>query len=156
MNTEDSISYFERRVRSQVYNQFVITGRAPTFAGVAQALSCSRSEVQVAFQRLTEGKALVLQSNGEILMAEPFSAIPTPFTVKVGERSWWGNCIWDALGIPAMLKDMSQDAQVITACGCCGEAMTLDIHDDKLQQLDAGVVHLAIPPREWWNDVVFA
>jgi hypothetical protein len=37
-------------------------------------------------------------------MANPFSAVPTPFLVRSGDRSWYGNCIWDALGIPAMLQ----------------------------------------------------
>jgi DNA-binding transcriptional MocR family regulator len=151
--TEGSQSFFEKQVRIHVYTQFITTGRAPTTEEVAQALSCSRSEVQAAYQRLAAGKALVLQKSGEVLMAEPFSAVPTPFTVEVGTRTWWGNCIWDALGIPAMLK---QDARVVTLCGCCNEAMTLEVRDGQLQQPHRGVVHLAIPPREWWNDVVFA
>jgi hypothetical protein len=36
-------------------------------------------------------------------MAMPLSAIPTPFQVEVGGRHFFGNCIWDALGIVAML-----------------------------------------------------
>jgi hypothetical protein len=149
---EDLLS-FEKQVRFQVYTQFVTTGRAPTIGEIAYALSCSRPEVQAAYQRLAAGKALVLQESGEVLMAEPFSAVPTPFTVEVGTRAWWGNCIWDALGIPAMLR---QNARVVTACGCCNEAMTLEVRDSMLQYPHVGVVHLAIPPREWWNDVVFA
>jgi hypothetical protein len=150
--TED-FTYFEKQVRLQVYNHFITVGRAPTTEKVAYALSCSLNEVQAAYQRLAEGKALVLQTSGEVLMAEPFSTVPTPFTVEMGTRVWWGNCIWDALGIPAMLK---QDARVVTACGCCNEAMTLEIRDGRLQQPHTGVVHVAIPPREWWKDVVFA
>jgi Alkylmercury lyase len=151
--TEPPPSLFEKQVRYQVYAQFVVLGRAPTTEEVAQALSCSRSEVPAAYQQLAAGKALVLQESGEVLMAEPFSAVPTPFAVEVGNRRWWGNCIWDALGIPAMLK---QDARVITSCGCCSAAMTLEVRDGRLQQLYAGVVHFALPPRMWWNDVVFA
>lgn len=152
MAQAEDLTIFDKRIRFQVYTQFVQTGQAPTTTEVAKAVSCSPSEVQSAYQRLAAGKALVLQKSGEVLMAEPFSAVPTAFAVEVGTRMWWGNCIWDALGIPAMLK---QDAQVMTACGCCNEAMTLEVRDGKL--LDApGVVHLAIPPREWWQDVVFA
>jgi DNA-binding transcriptional MocR family regulator len=151
--TEPPPSLFEKQVRYQVYAQFVALGRAPTTEEVAQALSCSLSEVQAAYQQLAAGKALVLQESGEVLMAEPFSAVPTSFTVEIGNRSWWGNCIWDALGIPAMLM---QDARVITSCGCCNAAMTLEVRDGRLQQLYAGVVHFALPPRIWWNDVIFA
>lgn len=151
MQTEDLTS-FEKRVRLQVYTHFVTTGQAPTSQEVASALSCSLPEVHDAYQRLAAGKALVLQKSGEVLMAEPFSAVPTPFTVEVGAQRWWGNCIWDALGIPAMLR---QDARVVTACGCCNEAMTLEVRDGMLRQPHAGVVHFAIPARAWWKDVVF-
>lgn len=99
MTQTEDFPFFEKRVRLQVYTQFVTTGQAPTSQEVASALSCSLSELQAAYRRLAAGKALVLQKSGEVLMAEPFSAVPTPFTVEVGTQWWWGNCIWDALGV---------------------------------------------------------
>ena len=48
-------------------------------------------------------------------MAEPFSAVPTPFAVYVDDQRYFGNCIWDALGIPAMLH---ADARIESSCGC--------------------------------------
>jgi hypothetical protein len=143
---------FDKHVRSQVYAYFLKTGQAPTTGKIAKALSCPLLEVRAAYQRLAAGRALVLQEDGEVLMAEPFSAVPTVFSVEVGKHSWWGNCIWDALGIPAMLKE---NARIVTSCGCCGESMVLEVKEGLL--LDApGIVHFAIPPRDWWNDVVFA
>ncbi len=143
---------FEKQVRHYIYNYFVKTGQAPTVAQSAQALSCTVADVEKAYRRLAEGRALVLQENGEILMAEPFSAVPTAFYVEVGKHVWWGNCIWDALGIPAMLKE---DARIITACGCCNTSMTVEIHNGELVNA-TGLVHFAIPPKDWWKDVVFA
>lgn len=152
MTQIENLNEFDKRVRFQVYAQCVTTGQIPMAQEVAQTLSCSLADVRAAYQRLAEGKALVLQKSREVLMAEPFSAVPTTFAVEVGERMWWGNCIWDALGIPVMLK---QDARVVTACGCCNEAMALEIQAGKLLKAP-GVVHFALPPREWWNDVIFA
>lgn len=151
MQTE-AFTFFEKRVRLQVYTHFVTTGQTPTSRKVASALSCSLSEVQDAYGRLAAGKALVLQTSGEVLMAEPFSAVPTPFIVEIGAQRWWGNCIWDAMGIAAML---GQDARVVTACGCCSEAMTLEVRDGIVRRPYAGVIHFAIPARAWWTDVVF-
>lgn len=85
-------------------------------------------------------------------MAPPFSAVPTPFAVFAAERLYFGNCIWDALGIPAML---SCDARVETSCGCCGEAMSMTVADQSLQTSE-GLVHFAIPARKWWEDIVFS
>lgn len=107
--------------------------------------------MQAAYQRLADGKALVLQGNREILMAEPFSTVPTPCVVENGKRSWWANCIWDALGVPAMLKE---DARILTSCGCCGDVMTLEVKEGRLLKA-SGVAHFAIPARDWWKNVVF-
>jgi hypothetical protein len=80
-------------------------GWPPTIARTASALSTPPDDVEASLQRLADGHVLVLQrGTGEILMANPFSAVPTPFLVRSGDRSWYGNCIWDALGIPAMLQ----------------------------------------------------
>jgi DNA-binding GntR family transcriptional regulator len=75
------LSLFDKHLRHAIYEHFVKTGQAPTIVHYAQAFSCSLADVQAAYQRLTDGRALVLQGNGEILMAEPFSAVPTPFYV---------------------------------------------------------------------------
>src|SRR5215471_12371116 len=120
---------FDKQVRRYIYEHFVRHRQAPTMLQCAQALASDVSHIQAAFRRLAEGKALVLQNNGEILMAEPFSAVPTAFYVEVGTDAWWGNCMWDALGIPAMLK---QDARIVTACGCCNDAMTVEIRNSEL------------------------
>jgi len=88
--------------------------------------------------------------SGELLMVAPFSCVPTPFEVEAGKGSWWGNCIWDALGILAMLK---QDGRVVTSCGCCGDPLTVTVRDGMLAAA-AGVVHFALPAKDWWKDIV--
>ena len=143
---------FDKQVRRYIYEHFVQHRQAPTVLQCAQALASDALPIQAAFRRLAEAKALVLQNNGEILMAEPFSVVPTAFYVEVGTNAWWSNCMWDALGIPAMLK---RDARIVTACGCCSDAMMVEIRDGKLFNA-TGVVHFAIPPKDWWKDVVFA
>jgi hypothetical protein len=120
-------------------------------AEVATTLALPVGNVRESFQRLAAGHVLVLQSNGEILMANPFSAVPTPFVVQTSGYSCFGNCIWDALGIPAMLK---ADATIRTACGCCGSAMSVSVRRETLGG-DDGIVHFAIPAMRWWDDIVF-
>jgi Alkylmercury lyase len=145
-------SVLDKQVRHYIYDYFVKTGQAPALRHCAQTFSCSPEDIQAAYQRLADGRALVLQSNGEILMAEPFSAVPTTFAVEVGNHAWWGNCIWDALGILAMLHEYGR---VVTACGCCNDAMQVEIRNGQLADA-SGCVHFAIPPKEWWKNVVFA
>lgn len=144
-------SVFEKQVRHYIYDYLVKTGQAPTLQNCAQAFSCTLADIQAAYQRLADGHALVLQSSGEILMASPFSAVPTAFAVEVGSHIWWGNCIWDALGILAMLRE---DGRVVTACGCCNDAMQVEIRRGQLRDA-SGCVHFSLPPKQWWNDIVF-
>lgn len=142
---------FDKKVRLHVYDQFIQQGRPPSVAQAAEALSSTRQQIESAYRRLADARALVLQGNGEVLMAEPFSAVPTPFVVKVGRRSCWANCVWDALGVPAMLK---RDARILTSCGCCGDSLMLEVRGGLLLEA-SGIVHFGVPAEDWWRNVAF-
>jgi hypothetical protein len=139
-------------IRRFVYDAAIASGLPPTAQQAADALGVERDQVRASFERLAESHQLVLQrETREILMAMPFSAVATPFTVRVGAVSYHANCAWDALGIPVMLK---QDAQLATTCGCCTSAMELQVRAGKLEPTTA-IVHFAVPAREFWDNIVF-
>ena len=152
MDAEQEKIAFDKVVRYHVYDYVMREGLPPSIAETSSALSRPPDEVRASFQRLADGHILVLQKqSGEILMANPFSAVPTPFLVKAGGRAYYGNCIWDAMGIPAMLK---QDAFIEESCGCCSTAMNLKITNGSLEEA-RGLAHFAIPAAHWWDDIVF-
>jgi hypothetical protein len=119
-----SSTRLDSRLRQFIYGYFVRETKAPTVAEMARALSSPVQQIRAALNRLAETHAFVLQENGELWRAAPFSAVPTAFPVQMGKRSWYGNCIWDALGIPAMLHE---DSLVEASCGCCNFEMPLEI-----------------------------
>ena len=141
----------DRRVRAHVYDQALTAGVVPRRTAVAEALGLSEAAVAESFRRLAEGRILALAADGEILMAPPFSAVPTGFLVESDGRSWWGNCIWDALGILVVL---GRDGRVLASCGDCGTGMTLEVAGGALQSAE-GVAHFVVPARRWWDDIVF-
>jgi len=148
MTTED----LDRTVRREIYDAVMKIGQPPLAREVAALLGVGLGDTQTSFERLAAGHVLVLQEgSAEILMAAPFSAVPTPFAVHAQGRQYFGNCIWDALGIPAMLK---RDARVTASCGCCGLSMPLEVRGGELQPTE-GVVHFAVPARRWWENIVF-
>ena len=152
MNLGHSTDALDRDVRHVIYDRFMKSGRAPTVVEICQELSRAESDVREAFARLAGGRVIVLQEgSGEILMANPFSAVPTAFLVEAGERSWYGNCIWDALGIAAML---GEDARITTGCGDCSDAMVLRVEGGKLAEGD-GLVHFSVPAARWWENITF-
>lgn len=142
----------DKKVRYYVYDTVLNSGKIPTIRETAAALSQGEEEIGASFKRLADAHVLVLQkASDEILMANPFSAVPTPFLVKAGGKSFYGNCIWDAMGVPAML---GQDAVIEASCGCCSTAMTLEIKNGEIEN-PKGIVHFAIPAKRWWDDIVY-
>lgn len=142
----------DARVRTQIYDSFLTEGKAVRADELARRVGSSPAEVKDSLARLADAHMLVLQpESGEILMANPFSAVPTPFRVEAEGRGWWANCIWDALGVCAMA---GVDAVVLTSCPDCGEGMTLRVNSNRLEP-SQGVVHFAVPAARWWEDIVF-
>lgn len=140
------------RVRQTVYDGFIAEGRSLRAAEIAARLGVGPSDVGHALRSLGEAHALVLQPmSGEVLMANPFSAVPTAFAVTSHGRTWWGNCIWDGLGILAMI---AADGTVTTGCPDCGEALDVSVRAGNITGRKA-VAHFSVPARRWWEDVVF-
>jgi len=146
-----SAEAFDARLRQYIYRHLIREGRAPTVAEMAAALSSPLRKVKAALERLAQTHAFVLQETGELWRAAPFSAVPTAFPVRSGNRSWYGNCIWDALGIPAMLD---QNARIDASCGCCNHELALRIEEGRLLG-PKGMIHIAVPARHWYDDIVF-
>jgi len=142
---------YDVHLRQSIYRHFIREGRAPAVAEMAAALPSPLREVKAALERLAQTHAFVLQETGELWRAAPFSAVPTAFPVRSGNRSWYGNCIWDALGIPAMLD---QNARIDASCGCCNHEMALRIEEGRLLG-PKGMIHIAVPARHWYDDIVF-
>ena len=137
-------------LRLLIYDEIVRTGETPVVATLAGLVGASLDDVRASLRRMHDAHVLVLQPTGEILMANPFSAVPTPFLTEVGGLRWFGNCIWDALGIIATLH---ADGRVLASCGSSGERMELSVSDGVLA--GQGIVHFALPARRWWEDIVF-
>jgi hypothetical protein len=143
---------FDNDVRLEVYRYFVEQGRPPVAAEIAEALGGDQVSVEEALRRLADGHVIVLAPGTTyIWMANPLSAIPTPFRVEVGGRTLFGNCIWDAMGIVAMLGDTGR---VSTWCPDCRERMEVGIERGRLVRGE-GVVHFAVPAARWWDDIGF-
>ena len=84
-------------------------------------------------------------------MAPPFSAVPTAFRVETPRGAYWGNCIWDGLGIVGMLGG---EGTVQTRCADCDEPMALRVEAGELVDGD-GLAHFAVPAARWWDDIGF-
>lgn len=140
------------RVRSYVYQFFVDRQRAPDASEIAAALTISLDDVIETFGRLAADRVLVLDTHRTgLLMAEPFSAVETPFKVESDGRTWWANCAWDALGIAAALH---ADVEIQSSCPDCDHPLSLSVIGGRVTG-DRCVIHMAVPAARWWDDIVF-
>ena len=138
-------------LRNATYRRFVELGRAPSPTEVADVIGLPETAVREGWRRLHDGHALVLDGAGEIQMANPFAAQPTPFRVEAAGRSWFANCAWDAFGICAALD---QDGTVDTRCPDCTEPLQVTVHDRRPDRDDL-LFHCLVPARRWWDDIGF-
>ena len=93
----------------------------------------------------------MLDGAGDIRMANPFSAVPTPFRVQAGGKDWYANCGWDSFGICAALH---ADGVIDSECPDCHEPIRLNVRDDRPDQTDL-VFHVPVPAISWWDDIGF-
>ena len=139
-------------LRNLTYELFVELGRAPTVAEVADRARATVDDVRAGWGRLHEQHAIVLDADGERLrMANPFSAVPTPFRVQADGRAWYANCAWDAFGICAALQ---VDGRFETTCPDCGEALDVDVRGGRPSD-ESLLFHCLVPAGRWWADIVF-
>ena len=149
---DDASEALAREVRVHVFGKAADTGRVPQPSEIAAALGRSQAEVEEALRGLAAGKVLILAPNdGNIWAANPFCAVPSPFRVEARGKTYWGICIWDALGVVAAL---GSDAVIRTACGDCSEPMLLEIAGGKLTRSE-GIIHFAVPAHHWWDNIGF-
>ncbi len=139
-------------VRVFVYRFMVDNRRPPMPVEIGSALGTGSAEVEAALKRLADAHVLVLAPGTPyIWLANPLSALPSPFPVTVGTAQYYGICIWDALGVIAMLGD---EGSVTSLCPDCGDELTLRVREGRVEPSEY-VVHYAIPAAHWWDDIGF-
>ena len=149
---------FDTTVRLAIMHA-LLAGRPPTVETIADELAASSGDVGAAFDRLAASRAIVLDPDSRnVRMSAPLAGRPTAFSVRLDDRSLYANCIWDSLGVAAMLAGAGQPAAVdiSTRCPDCDEQLRVTVGDTGIiaSPSDA-VVHFAVPAARRWADIVF-
>jgi hypothetical protein len=142
------------RVRKFVFDQFLEHAAPPIVEQVMTEFSLSRQDATDVLGALEAARHIALvKGTARILMAFPFSAIPTPFRVTVKDRQYFANCAWDAIAFHAMLGD---EIRVDSYCHHCAAPIEVEMRDGRAVCVDPGgaLVYLALPPTQWWEDIV--
>ena len=137
-------------VRVEIYRGFGEEGRAPGLSDIAARLSITETEVEAALRELDAADVIALKpGTTRIWLAHPFSNERAPFKVRSGGRTWDAICVWDALGVLALLE---RDGDVSTKCPDCEEELVVSVNDDQVSPSEC-VVHFGVPASRWYEDI---
>ena len=140
------------KIRHFVYNHFADKTLAPSVDETAHHFNISIEEAGKYYKELHKRHAIFLEPETlTIRMANPFSGILTDFKVHANGKTYYANCAWDMLGIPATLHI---DAVIEAVCTESNETVHLEIRDGQITNYDLRI-HFPLPFARWYDDLVF-
>lgn len=140
------------QVRHFIYQHFADTTRAPSVDETAAHFNISTQEATNYYKELHNRHALFLDlETVTVRMANPFSGIPTDFKVHANGKTYYANCAWDMLGIPAALHT---DAVIEAVCTESNETVQLEVKDGKITNYQL-LIHFPLPFARWYDDLTF-
>lgn len=145
------MNHFAWRLRGDLYRETRRTGAVPPRAELGTRLGATASQVDQALRFVADAHALVLDEHGEVLMAHPFSAVPTAYRVETPTGAYWANCAWDAIAIPLLV---GTDGRSATRCPGSGARFDLTVTQGRIGPPSA-VVRFPVPARAFWDDIGF-
>jgi hypothetical protein len=147
------LTLFDQDLRGLLTSLIAERGHAPTNAELAASAGVDEAAVEQSLRRLHDTHSLLLHPHRNApWLVHPFALSAGGCWVDIGERGYWANCLYCALGIAAAT---GRDAVVTTRLG--GERTTVSYRVANGALLDTdGIFHLATPAARWWDNIVFA
>ena len=145
------------QVRHFVYAHIAETTRPPSVDVAAAHFNISTEETGEYYKELNNRHSFFLEPETlTIRMANPFSGIPTDFRVHANGKTYYANCAWDMLGIPAALHC---DAVIDAVCTESNETVQLEVKDGQITSHQFTntqlLVHFPLAFSRWYDDLVF-
>ena len=140
------------QVRAFVYQQFADTTYPPDVEETAHRFDIEFEEAVELYKELHNRHAFYLEPETlTIRMANPFSGISTDFRVHANGKTYFANCAWDMLGIPAALHC---EAVINAVCTESSETVQLEVKNGKITN-NLLLIHFPLPFARWYDDLVF-
>lgn len=144
-----------QQIRFAIYQGFLEHRRPPLIEELMSTFALMRPQMVDALRELVDTRTVaVVTGTSRILMAWPFSAIATPYSVTTGSRTYFANCSWDAIAFHSMLGQAPVD--IDSFCHHCARPIRIELRDGRATTVDppSTIVYLALRPTEWWEDII--
>ena len=140
-------------VRTFIYQHFAATTCAPHLTDIQDHFALSHEETADLLNDLHAIHALFLDpGTTNIRIANPFSAVPTPFVAEVNGKRYWANCAWDSFGVIAALR--AEEGAIHATCAQSGAPLHLQIQQGAVVATTA-VIHVLVPFQQWYENMVY-
>jgi hypothetical protein len=112
---------------------------------------------QEAFSRFKELEAdhhiLLVPGTQRILMANPYSAVTTPFRVHSHGRRYFANCAWDTVSMHVMFD---ADVRIESYCHHCAEPIEIALSRGKIESSSplSPLIFLSVPVAKWYDNLI--
>jgi hypothetical protein len=150
VTTDDAL---RAEVRQYIFECFRAWGTPPVVELVMTRFELTRAQATEVLSDLEAARHISLvPGTSRILMAFPFSAIATPFRVRVDSDRYFANCSWDAVAFHVMLR---HDLTVDSFCDHCAEPIRIELSQGRATLIEPAetIIYLARPPSAWWDDI---
>lgn len=139
-------------LRVAIYRNYVNTGESIRVGELAEEFGTTLPTIQAGLSQLADKHHIVLDQEGRIIMAHPFSSIPLGFSVMGQSTLWWGGCAWDSFALPHILPG-DDEVLIATHCPNCSRAHAWSVNNQKPPE-GAQVAHFLTPTAHIWDDVI--
>lgn len=146
-----------REVRKFVYDRFRETSQPPVAEEISRKFGLNRREGVTTLQSMQAERILALvPGTVRILMAHPFSALTTPYRVKLNNgQEFFANCAYDSVAMHVMLEE---NIAIRSFCTHCCDPILIRLSDETVEsaQPQDTIIYLGLPFARWWDDIVNA
>jgi hypothetical protein len=141
-------------VRKYIFDHFFEYATAPSLEEVMQRFRLTRREAFGSFRELeADHHILLVPGTQRILIANPYSAISTPFRVFIGGKRYFANCAWDTVSMHVMLE---LDARIESFCQHCADPIEISLirGEVKSSRPAAPIIFLSTPVSKWYDNLI--
>jgi hypothetical protein len=152
----DSKSFEEnlKNIRKFIYLAFIEKSHAPIIEEMIEKFPITKLEAIEIFTTLNERHLIVLQPfTNRILMAHPFSNIPTCWMVKSGKKRYYANCAWDAVALHFTLH---KKIEIDSFCAFCAKKINIQLKNSNFshENPESTLIAISKPASLWWDNVI--
>jgi hypothetical protein len=143
-----------RADRKFIFDHFLEYTTAPPLEEIMQRFKLTRNEAFESFKELeADHHILPVPGTQRILMANPYSAVSTPFRVYVKRKRFFANCAWDSVSLHVML---GLDARVESFCHHCAEPIEISLSEGEVKSSkpSSPLIFLSTPVSRWYDNLI--